>query len=568
MSYPSDQTGEGSQWNGTALLAQSGNKRMIITPSARASLKSMDQRVGAHEMLDDTTSITSGISITSQGILAGNVYRVGGLTRELVERLQESEREGSLAALPPNIDYIELKPGDAPPKGFAWEAHSKKKGKPRINLIPESIRKIAGIRSVSEKSLAALGPSLLEEGDTDSAPWDSNTKQMFLRQVEIWKAPGDTLGFYVSRGDGHERSDGVFLSRLVLGSYVERLGLLQVGDEILAINGIPVGDMPLQNVVMLLKYVQRLELTVKAPSGWSHLYRKFNKRPKPSRKAPPVPSAPFNHSKPILTPFAPVSDKSRPTHPHPQLVPFPSVSAPVDSRQRSSSSTDPPTEPIVPPSGIMPIHSRGFSDISMPNPVSYRPVESDFLAVADHQHSLSSTGKFQYTGRVNKHYLHREPEHLLNAEQLEFMAQLEREEHLFESEDTTQDTQHVFVDHANIDVSCLPVVLPLDVTDVIPVIPVIKSDDSTHTDTEQDLDSTPPLLQLFPPDHIDTDQESVPTTEVIDSESNPDFERADTPSIVSINLSREGSIVELPPLHDQLADVPQDDQLLPKIYIK
>lgn len=136
-------------------------------------------------------------------------------------------------------------------------------GRPRINLIPDSIRKIAGIRSVSEKSLAALDPSIEGEGGVESAPWDSNTKQMFLRQVEIWKAPGDTLGFYVSRGDGHERTDGVFLSRLVLGSYVERLGLLQVGDEILAINGIPVGDMPLQNVVMLLKYVQRLELTVK-----------------------------------------------------------------------------------------------------------------------------------------------------------------------------------------------------------------------------------------------------------------------------------------------------------------
>ena len=97
----------------------------------------------------------------------------------------------------------------------------------------------------------------------ESFPWDSRTKQMFLREVEIWKAPGDTLGFYVSRGDGHERTDGVFISRLMLGSYVERLGLLQVGDEILCINSIPVGDMPLQNVVMLLKYVQRLVLAVK-----------------------------------------------------------------------------------------------------------------------------------------------------------------------------------------------------------------------------------------------------------------------------------------------------------------
>lgn len=126
MSYPTNQIGE---WNGNALLAQSGNKRMIITPSARASFKTMmGTLVEGHEVVDDTTSIASGISTASQGVVAGNMYRVGGLTRELVERLQESEREGSLAALPPNIDYIELKPGDAPPKGFAWEANSKKKG--------------------------------------------------------------------------------------------------------------------------------------------------------------------------------------------------------------------------------------------------------------------------------------------------------------------------------------------------------------------------------------------------------------------------------------------------------
>ena len=112
--------------------------------------------------------------------------------------------------------------------------------------------------------MEALEPALRGESeDMDSVPWDSKSKQLFMREVEIWKTPGDTLGFYVSRGDGHERSDGVFLTRLVLGSYIERLGLLQVGDEILAINGIPVGDMPLQNVVMLMKYVQRLVLTVK-----------------------------------------------------------------------------------------------------------------------------------------------------------------------------------------------------------------------------------------------------------------------------------------------------------------
>ena len=201
----------------------------------------------------------------------------------------------------------------------------------------------------------------------------------------------------------------------------------------------------------------------------------------------------------------------------------------------------------------------------MPNSVSYQHPEPDISVVTDHHHSLSSTGTFQYTGSVSRERFQRQPEHLLSAEQMEYMAQLEKEELLFQSEDITQDTQHVFVDHANIDVHSRPVVLPLDVT---AVTPVIESEDFTHTDTEQDETSTPPLPQLFPPDPLDTDQESVQTTEVADSESNPDIERADTPSVASINLSREGSIVDLPPLHDQLAEVPQDDQLLPKIYIK
>ena len=122
-------------WNGAALLAQSANKRMVITPSARAILRTGEPRAAAEsDLTGETASIASGISSVSQGVLAGNVYRVGGLTRELVERLQESEREGTLAALPPNIEYIELKPGAAPPKGFAWETQSKKKGEFSTNL--------------------------------------------------------------------------------------------------------------------------------------------------------------------------------------------------------------------------------------------------------------------------------------------------------------------------------------------------------------------------------------------------------------------------------------------------
>ena len=133
------------------------------------------------------------------------------------------------------------------------------------------------------------------------------------------------------------------------------------------------------------------------------------------------------------------------------------------------------------------------------------------------------------------------------------------------------DTQHTFVDPADIVLDKLPVVLPLEDTTVTPMI---EFRDPAHTDSEPDLDAMPLLPHHeFPPapQPLDTDQESVPSappTEIADSESMPDIDPTDTPSVASINLSREGSVVELPPLHHQLAEIPQDDMLLPKIYIK
>ena len=210
----------------------------------------------------------------------------------------------------------------------------------------------------------------------------------------------------------------------------------------------------------------------------------------------------------------------------------------------------------------------------MPNSVSYRPVEPEAGSISptDHQYSLSSSETFQFKGPVAREHFRQQPGHLLNSDQISYLAQLEREEQLFQLEDTSMDTQHTFVDPADIVLDQLPLVLPLDDTAVTPVTPVIEIDDSTHTDTDQELGSTPLLPHHgFPPSPLDTDQESLPSappTEIADSESMPDIDPTDTPSVASIDLSLEGSIVELPPLHDQLPEVPQDDMLLPKIYIK
>jgi len=58
--------------------------------------------------------------------------------------------------------------------------------------------------------------------------------------VEITKRPGQSLGFYIREGNGRDRTDGVFISRLAAGGVVEQNGLLRVGDEIVSVNTVPV----------------------------------------------------------------------------------------------------------------------------------------------------------------------------------------------------------------------------------------------------------------------------------------------------------------------------------------
>lgn len=49
-----------------------------------------------------------------------------------------------------------------------------------------------------------------------------------LQLVEIVKRPGQTLGLYIREGNGAERSDGVFISRIALESAVYNSGCLRV----------------------------------------------------------------------------------------------------------------------------------------------------------------------------------------------------------------------------------------------------------------------------------------------------------------------------------------------------
>lgn len=52
--------------------------------------------------------------------------------------------------------------------------------------------------------------------------------------VEIIKRPGQTLGLYIREGNGVDRNDGVFISRIALETAVYNSGCLKVNNRSLS----------------------------------------------------------------------------------------------------------------------------------------------------------------------------------------------------------------------------------------------------------------------------------------------------------------------------------------------
>ena len=94
-----------------------------------------------------------------------------------------------------------------------------------------------------------------------------------LRTVEIAKIPGETLGFYIREGNGVDRRDGIFVSRLMLGGAVEGSGLIRVGDEIVFVNSVDVMRKTLDEVYLIMQIPTRLLLTFKRKQFGKFLYR-------------------------------------------------------------------------------------------------------------------------------------------------------------------------------------------------------------------------------------------------------------------------------------------------------
>lgn len=86
---------------------------------------------------------------------------------------------------------------------------------------------------------------------------------IIIETVEVLKRPGQSLGFYIREGNGVDRADGVFISRIAPGSAVEKNGLLRIGEEIVAVDSVDITRMSLDDVVILMSIPRRLVLTVR-----------------------------------------------------------------------------------------------------------------------------------------------------------------------------------------------------------------------------------------------------------------------------------------------------------------
>jgi len=81
-------------------------------------------------------------------------------------------------------------------------------------------------------------------------------------------------------GNGRERREGVFISRLAAGGVAELNGLLRVGDEILSVNTVDVAGRRLDDVVISMSVSRRLLLTVRpAPTISSETNSSSSRQP-------------------------------------------------------------------------------------------------------------------------------------------------------------------------------------------------------------------------------------------------------------------------------------------------
>lgn len=162
--------------------------------------------------------------------------RISSLSQQDLEIAQEAERDDDFlsARKPLEITDPDTKGDPCPPIP--------------IKMVRGSFRHVLGVREICSKSGAFIH-----------------------RTIELRRKPGEPLGFYIRQGDGWERDQGIFVSRVTLGTDVDVFELLRVGDEIVKVNKVNIQGMSVEDVSALMHMTKRLIITVKV---WTPLSKK------------------------------------------------------------------------------------------------------------------------------------------------------------------------------------------------------------------------------------------------------------------------------------------------------
>ena len=97
----------------------------------------------------------------------------------------------------------------------------------------------------------------------------SKTGAFKHRTIEINRNCEDELGFSVRQGDGWEKKDGIYISRVSLGSVFDQYEIMTVGDQLIKVNKVDVTRMNVEDVIRLMHIPDRLSVTIKMLTPFS-----------------------------------------------------------------------------------------------------------------------------------------------------------------------------------------------------------------------------------------------------------------------------------------------------------
>ncbi|XP_017100559.1 rho GTPase-activating protein 100F isoform X7 [Drosophila bipectinata] len=175
-------------------------------------------------------SLSNAVGAKDPVLLQGDFRKVSGISSEIFRQIEAVENDHD------------------PNTAAALEA---------VERRGEMIVRILEPRCMGSKPAVDAAHKLMNKAD------GRHTVQL----VEIVKRPGQTLGLYIREGNGADRTDGVFISRIALESAVYNSGCLRVGDEILAVNLVDVTHMSLDDVVIIMSIPRRLVLAIRQRRG-------------------------------------------------------------------------------------------------------------------------------------------------------------------------------------------------------------------------------------------------------------------------------------------------------------